>query len=490
MANDGKKFDIEIGTSADTAGLEQVKRELEAVEQAGKEAANPMADGSQLSAGAERAAAGTRKVEEALQDTREAAADVADEVEKIGDKVEEISPEKKGRGFDDLFKQQRLQGIGIELRQLAGTLGDVTRRLADTDAGAQLFAGMSEEVKSFGTTALTVASGVAQGYAQGGPIGAAIGGLNGLIKTVADSFIESNERIKQAEKELETAQLAHAARQRERRREATNRDIESRYAAETAELKRQNDEIERGARLRKAVAGRDDAAGEAADQQALASGVSPNLVAAMKAQRDLAAQIAELESGLRDESERVNNLFLKAQDEARRATEVAKENGTQSEEAEQAAADARQSSAAALTALGDLQSLAQETAPKIDELKIRAATEVGGLVAEAETAITTEVTTAISKIEAKAVEQGGKLSGLAGDSLQGLYDLVRDNIPDSAQLGRIETLMANFRSSSEGRDAKLIEGLDGVVAAIRKRDAEIDRLNGQIQELNRRMPNF
>ena len=496
MANDGKKFDIEIGTSADTAGLEQVKRELEAVQQAGKEAANPMADGSQLAAGAERAAEGTRKVEEALQDTREAAADVADEVEKIGEKVGEVSEaaDDAEPKFDKLINIQRAQ-VAAQIAQVLGQAATALRGMA---------ANLGEVGKDNGRTLGNVATGLdavsaaaggaAQGFAVGGPFGAAVGGLIGLLsvplKNAITGTIDDLKALKQSELDAAAAAKKYEEAVVEKSRRVRAEGLAAFFGAELAVLRSIGGEIERQNRLIASRRETERAQRSTANDAAVGAGADPVRVTAneqiTRANEDIAASIKrvadarKLADGLAEEAALLDQKLKK----------IESDSGATRQAVEAAAAEAKKAQEAAKEAAADVPVTEQIEADTQERIRAELQQSFQGLERDVAAGITTEVTTAIGKVEAKAAEQGGKLSGLAGDSLQGLYDLVRDNIPDSAQLGRIETLMANFRSSSEGRDEKLIEGLDGVVAAIRKRDAEIDRLNGQIQDLNRRTPNF
>jgi chromosome segregation ATPase len=484
VADDGKKFDIEVGTKADTSGLEAVERELKAVENAGKAAVNPMTDGSMLRAAGEidEATTATRELAGELERAAGSATDVAAELKDVGEKVEDVSKEKKGRGFDDLFKQQRLQGIGQELKQLAGTLGEVARKFADTEAGQDLFSGMSEEVKVFGTTALTVASGVAQGYAQGGPIGAAIGGLNGLIKTVADSFIESNERIKAAEKDLETAQLAHAARQRQRKIDATTREIEQRIDAETLAIQRQNAALERNRQLRAAASGLNDAAGEQADQQALAAGASPALVAAGAAERALQAKLAELEAGLTDKITQTNSLVAAAKEAEADLEDLRAQNrktGGLVEEIKEAEKQFNEKMEKAIQATAETDTLEQTLALNKQELLTRFQTGVQGIAAGVEGDLSAEVEKAIGSISAKS----GELSGLQKQSLDTMVAAVKDGIIKPEEIGPLKQALENFSNASNTKDKEVIETIQGTLKSVEGTVREIGALKRQMLEI-------
>jgi hypothetical protein len=254
MADD-KKFNLEIGTSADTSGLEAVERQLKAVAAAGKSAANPMADGSQLRAGAGAGAAedpaeAARETTKAIEEQAEALADLTDEQAGVVDATKRMNQEAgKPDGFQKLFTQQRLIQIANEFGNLARTVGQFATEFAKTEAGKEMLSGLSEEAQALGSTVLSVSAGVAQGFATGGPVGGAIAGTTALVKILGDSFLAVQRAEEEGAAAFAKAQSEYQSRARERERAATSDAIERQFEREADKLEDQNEKLREQAGL-------------------------------------------------------------------------------------------------------------------------------------------------------------------------------------------------------------------------------------------------
>lgn len=294
---DGKKFDIELGTKADTSGLEAVERQLKAVAAAGKEAVNPMTDGSQLRAGgAGDAAEQVRKTTEAIQEQTEALEDLTDAEGGVVDATVRLNEEaKKPDGFKSLFDQQRLQQTAREMRQLGATVRDLFQEFAATEAGKEIFGGMSDDARAFGRVALQTGAAVAQGWAAGGPIGAAVAGLNVLVKEVGDSFLAVSRAQQEAARSYAAEEARIIAQTRERRALAADRQIEDRFRSETQWLENQNDQLQNNNRLLDARRGRMSAEFALRQEQDRAMGKSEGEIAIERINAERIAEQRELD---------------------------------------------------------------------------------------------------------------------------------------------------------------------------------------------------
>jgi hypothetical protein len=286
---DGKKFDIELGTKADTSGLEAVERQLKAVAAAGKEAVNPMTDGSQLRAGrAEDAAEQVRETTEAIQEQAEALEELTDAEAGVVDATKRLNEEaKKPDGFKALFDQQRLQQTAREMRALGATVRDLFQEFAATEAGKEFFGGLSDEARTFGSVAAQTGAAVAQGWAAGGPIGAAVAGLNVLVREVGDSFLAVSRAQEEAARSYAAEEARIIAQTRERRAIAENRAIEQQIQRENDTLQDQSEILREQQGLLKSRRELANATFQLEQAQSAAAGVSPEQLEIERVKKEL-----------------------------------------------------------------------------------------------------------------------------------------------------------------------------------------------------------
>jgi hypothetical protein len=374
MADD-KKFDIEIGTSADTSGLDAVERQLKAVAAAGKSAANPMADGSQLRAGAAADPVETaRETTQAIEEQAEALADLTDEQAGVIDATRRLNQEAaKPDGFNKLFTQQRLIQIASEFGNLARTVGEFATEFAKTEAGKELLSGLSAEAQEFGGTLGSVASSAAAGFAAGGPVGGAIAATTALVKRLGDSFLEVQRAEEAGAAAFERTQAETMRRARERQELATDRAIAETFAEENRKLDEQNQKLDQNARLLGARQEEASAKFDLSQEQQRAAGTPEAQLRAEKIRFDAQQErekirAAEMQARYQASiAEREANVAAGARDD------IGKAKGTDSPEFAAAAERARAAAAAQAAAERDAATAAQQAELQRSALEARTA---------------------------------------------------------------------------------------------------------------------
>lgn len=444
-----------------------------------------------------------QQIEEIKETAEQANVDVGRSAESIEDVFSKTAEgaKKADEGFKKLFDQQRLQGIGQQLGVLAQSAGAFAREFSKSDAGKEMFSGLSEEATIFGETALSIANGVAQGYAQGGPIGAAIGGLAGLIDKVGGEWLDSNARIVQAEKEVSAAILANTSRIRERRKEAAGREIEQTYRSEKQELEAQRQELERIAKIRNSERDLAKAKDKLADAKAVAAGTPQAAVDIENVGQDFEAQrqaLGDELAGARAELQTLGAELFAATDAYNAQARL---TGTKSEEA--------------VKALELVNNLAKDT------------TNAEGNVAALEVELNNQAQSFAADAETKLVQQGERLLGSLEssasnleDSLKAGIDAAGNNASTAARVALVDVqrvledgvvkpeevnvlLQAaqQLRASTEAKDNKTAEAikqitengklynenLTGAISNIRRQGEMLEQQKRDLQELHIRL---
>lgn len=306
MADDNKKFALQIGTTADTSGLEKTERALRDVEAAGKDAGaatNPMTDGSQLGAGAGGGAA-------AFEDTAEAARELATETHGAAAAVEDLgtTSEAAEPKLDKVVGLQRAQ-IALQVGEALGRVAQEVRGLATNlqganAQGAQFVGGMATGLESVSSAV----SGAAAGFSLGGPLGAAVGGMIGLfsgplknaISDTVDAFKDLKTAQDNAKSSADNLQRTKQALQTEEKRNF----LEKYFQDARREIDLATQAIERQQRVMEATAKADNAEREGTQREALRNGASPITVGAADISGDVAKQIEAISRGLTLANER------------------------------------------------------------------------------------------------------------------------------------------------------------------------------------------
>lgn len=295
--NDNKKFDIELGTKADTAGLDATERALRAVEQAGKDAVqatNPMSMPESM--------LGPKRVEEIEQEA-EARTDVAEAAKEQAESLEDIADaadkEQEAQRAADVDRARHLQ----HLREIEAT----TKRLvaiqlaAELNNIAQQYRGVNQETDTFldGLNALTA------GLVSGNPFVAVGAAALAAGQKIAAAFQEAAAAEKYAnEAAAKGAAMVQRAMEAKELRTSQNSYVEYfRAALKEAEiLERKLQSLQRIATATRAA---DSSDRELSQTNALRSGADVNQVARQDFQGDFQDKINAL-------SAKVDAVFAKA----------------------------------------------------------------------------------------------------------------------------------------------------------------------------------
>lgn len=272
MADEGKKFDIELGTKADTSGLEAAERALKAVETAGKAAANPMTDGSQLAAmdrqkvAAEQAAEATMSWAEAgaansivIRDLTEAEEDAL-KVMRDTD-VQRAQALKAGREQAKVWEEIAASSRRLVAIQLAANLNQV----------AQEFRGVSKETDAVLDGLNAMAAGLMTGnpYVALGTAALSAGKMIvGAYKEAAAADAYYAQAVVDGQRQIEQALEAKRIRGRKS-------FLEEYFAKGNAEMVEAMANLERLDRMLKAQRGADTSDREADQRAAVRGGADP-----------------------------------------------------------------------------------------------------------------------------------------------------------------------------------------------------------------------
>lgn len=495
MADDDVK--IKIGTEADTTGAETAEEAMKRLSQA--VITNPMTDGSQLRA-TKQATEATKEHLEAIDDLVAAVRQLTEEEEAAlkaqqdadVERAKNLKATREGTdeasdGFDRLFNQQRLQGIGQQLEGLARVSGEFVRKFSETEQGKEAIGQLSEELTVLGSTAASVASGAAAGFATGGPWGAAIGGLTGLVKTLGDEWINTNERIMASNREFDQALAESTARIEARKKAAIDRAVEERFAAERLELQKQREELEHIKALRDAQQGLSNAQDKLGDQRAAQAGVPQSSIDNGNIGRELQDEIQGLGDQITESRAKLNLLSqsfeLDQQAYEKKAREIGSEAAATSAEFQK-----MQQSLAGLASADRYLKALEERAPiEAERFRTEATAaierEFGGVKDKVGQDVTDNAKKAIQEIEAISKEKGGQLTKDARDVLERLYATVKDGIPNEDQANDLKLLMSTFRTTVEGQQkdqyatfSALMDGFRDSATQLQQHKAEIDQI--------------
>lgn len=328
--SEDRKINIDIGTTADTAGaeaaeaalkkvttaadlaadLERVKGELAA--QHAEEMAKIMADAKQWS---EDVSEGLGKIGEELDGIAEAGEGAKEEAGKLGENVSEITQAQKGRAIADL----------------AGNVGLIGRKFKEAASEVREFdVEAADKLQATGERIEAVSGAVSQmalGFAVGGPLGAGVAALGVGIGVLVNNF-----------KEAEVAAIRAAAEQKKAFQEAAEAARDAAAEARQRADALASDEIEAGIKRQ---------------NEALAEGLAlvEKQIAAARRKRQEAEEIFQAEDKLKlaqiDESEAKGGLSKEEAATQRARVEQGAVERARAERKRKAIEDAEKAAAAA-----------------------------------------------------------------------------------------------------------------------------------------------
>ncbi len=492
MADDSKKFDLEIGTKADTSGLEATERALKAVETAGKAAVNPMADGSQLGGGAEAVRETTVAVQEqqaAVQELTEANGDLeqqqadAEEARKraserrVEDTSKEIQAEKDAQQAGQDSARARLAAgalLAASARQIATLTVDVIRQYRELGVDLRGFESIGLEFADFLTSPFEYVVDAFTDYKAD---------LAALKASQQD--VIRQEAIYQETIAKRDALLAASSERR----------INQFLAGEKAGIDAQTAAYERQLRVVDALAKAEEARAKSADAVALANGADPNAIAAGAAARQAA-------SGGVAQDQRVITAELEVENAIRRfdalssalaqASTTARPNQARIERLSE---EVQQAQDAIGDAQAELETIRVEGEAAKSEIASGAVAEFQGLATAAADANTRAAKEAKSALEAQAAEQGANFTAGGREALAILTEKLADGVIQPEELTAITLAINQAKGASAQLNADVIAGfqnleksntatiaaLSNIIARQRAQAAQIERLQLELR---------
>ncbi len=454
MADDGKKFDIEVGTKADTSGLEAAERALKAVEAAGKSAANPMADGSQLGAtgNAEAVRETTAAVVEqraAVEDLAEASgnleqqqADVAEAEKRASDRrVEEgVAALKQAKEEDEAAtRSQRLRlaagaALGASAAQIAALTVDVIKQYRELGVEMRGFESIGLEFADFLTSPFEYVVDAFTDY-----------------KADLAALKESQRRVIEQERIYQQT----VARRNRELEAASERRINVFLAGEEAAVNQQTAAYERQLRVVDSLAKAEEARAKAADAIALANGADPNAIAAGAAARQAAsAGVAQDQRVITAEKEVEDAIrrFDALSSALAQASTAARPNQARIDRLSE---EAQQAQDAIGDAQAELETIQIGAAAAKSEITSGAVAEFQGVATAATDANTKAAEEAKATLQNEAAEQGKTLSAGGKEALKILTDALKDGVVTPEEMTAVATAIQQVKNSRDAADAEI-----------------------------------
>lgn len=486
MANDGKKFDLELGTKADTSGLEATERELRAVEAAADdavEALNPMTDGSQL--------AGLKEQTEALHETADAARDAADAAREdaaaLDDAAEAAEDAMEAQRKLDVEQAKANKSAREQAEQLR-RVEENTRRLvaiglaSELNQIAQQFRGVSRETD----LVLDGVSALSAGLASGNPYVALGAAALTAGKAILNARKEAAAYVEEGRKNAE-ASMAALQRAVEAQRIDEGKNFLARFLSDgLAGIDQAYQDLLRLKQLAEATRAADASDREARQQAALRSGADPRAVD----RADVAGDFADELNSLRAEVQAAKDLAtrLQAEADALRADFALKEADGKFDQAEvdaaKAAADEAQATAddASAKATNAAALVEQKLRMVLNEYDARVQEGVDGLQADA----MVQVAAIVQAIES----DGAKLSAAQQDALDRTKAALADGkltAQEQQQFitdfqGNLSTIRVNTETQV-GLMRSFIEITQGQQASLKQLAVDRDQLRREVEQL-------
>lgn len=491
---DGKKFDIELGTTADTSGLEATERALRDVETAGKAAANPMGDGSQLAAAGNAEA--VRETTAAVDDQRAAVDDLTEANGDLERQQADVAEAQK-RASDRRVADQEKELLAEKDAQQA----------AQDSARARLAAGAALAASAKIVAGLTVD--VIRQYRE---LGVELRGFESIGLEFADFLTSPFEYVTDAFTDYKADLAALKASQLEVIRQEQNyqetvarrdallaamsqRRVSVYLAGEESAINAQTAALERQLRVMQAISAQEEARARAADAVALAAGADPNQVAAGAAARRTAAASVQADGRVAAAEQEVENAIRRF-DVLGSALAQASTAAVRDEAAIQALSDQTQAAQAAVgDAQAELETIRVEAAAAKSEIASGAVAEFQGLATAAADANTRAAEEAKSALAAQAAEQGASFTAGGREALQILTDVLADGVVKPEELSAVTLAINQAKNASSQLNADVIAGfqnleksntatigaLSEIIARQRAQAAQIERLQLELR---------
>jgi len=429
----------------------------------------------------------------------QAAADVAQVTKEIEAQGEALmsqgdAAEQDGPKLDRLVGIQRAQVVQ-QLSQVFGQLSGKIREVSDTLATADKE--LSESLKNVASgldSAAGAMSGAAMGFAVGGPFGAAVGALVGTlmpqVNAAFDDMTKSLEGVARSEafaaemaKKLQDAQASHEG-------DVLASKILAQYEAEAKAI----DELaEKTIRLNKLRGGKDaaDAAErDAADAEAVRSGVDPEIVKKRRAVDDASRSKAAIERDIAEKNARETALRQAADKASADRDALDATPGAQEKDRDAAAKRAADAQAAAAKAQAD-RVLAEQLAPdKRRAIDAKTGATVAALDEQQRRRIIDEENQAREasrrqdeRVNADAGRDNTKAAKIGRDAEKLLPDGLKQSFRDS-----VLKVVRGLQDGDQGGElAELVRLMNILAAASEKRlgkhATDIANLQGQIKNL-------
>jgi hypothetical protein len=275
-----KEYNIKVGSTADTTGIEQAEQAIQQVE----------ASTAAVSGAAEQASRGFGGMLDGttprLDEATEAAAELEQGLEAIREKVAEVTEEteaaaEQSSDLDENVRQITRAQKAQALAQIAGEVGKIANRFREAAAEVEEFdqaaaASMRQTADRIEKVTGAVST-LALGFAVGGPLGAGVAALGLSINALLDAFqaaevaaIKSAAAQKQAMEDAAEATRKASAAEKERQSLFASLDIVTTMERELAGIQNANSELERQVSLLRTKRGLENEVLQAQDRANLA----------------------------------------------------------------------------------------------------------------------------------------------------------------------------------------------------------------------------
>lgn len=484
---DGKKFDIELGTKADTSGLEATERALRDVEQAGKAAANPMADGSQLAAGAGLSEA-VRATTAAVDDQRAAVDDLTqanEDLERQQADVAEAQKRASARRIDDLEKEERTHRDAIQAEQDGARLR-AAGLAALAVAGRQIAANTVEVLKGYKDLGVELGT-----FEQLGLEFTDF--LTSPFDYIQDAFTDYKAdlaALKESQRQVmvqEALYLETLKRKQEELATASRNRVQNFLAAEQRAIDENTAAYERQRRVIEALADAEETRARAQDAMALANGADPAQVAAGAAARQNARDSSAQDARVTAAEQKLEA----AQGSYEAAVSALAEGQTGTREEIAALSNAAQAAQAAVAdATAEVETVKTE-AQAAKSAIAAAATEQGqGVVDSASAAFTDAAKAAKDALKTQAEAEGQNFVAGGKEALKILEEKLADGVIKPEEVDAVRVAIEQAKGASTRLNADVLAGFQGLekantdmVAAMVAQNLRIDALNRSVDQL-------
>lgn len=362
--------------------------------------------------------------------------------------------------------------IAAEEIRLLGNIADATQRVAAGQAVKQL-AALGEEFKGlnpsvdFAIGGLEKFGGV---LASTGNLGAALSALLvSAISGVAKAYADAEKQRKEIAKAEKESLKEHAILRAQFAAQIRTENLATFFRTELTALEDQEAALGRIARIKASERELAAAQQAASGQAAVAAGASPDAVAATNLAAATASKIAELEQTLTTgqatvdaANEKASDLTLKSNALAAQTGELGKEVVAAQEAAVTAASDARQ---AAKKAALDFEEVQTVTRNEIESVVTASVAEAKNVSAAGLASITAAAVQERDALAAEVKKLGPAASQNAKSGLETLIKILEDGVIKPDELAKLADAMAHIRGTREASDKLVQDGFDALAKA-------------------------